>query len=141
MLFRSDPTGANLIKAALDDKKVRVISWGTSREDDDIPARFVYTGKMIFVSNLSIGQFPQAIVSRSQKVDLTLTVDEKIEVIESVFKQLDKPVEVKNDVLAFVKKHGADAKDLNIRSAVGLFVLREEFGDQWDRIAKYSFVC
>ena len=37
-----DPLGANLIKAALDDKKERIITWNSSREDEEIPNRFVY---------------------------------------------------------------------------------------------------
>lgn len=134
-----DPTAANIIKAALDDKKTRVISWGTSREDGDTPSRFNYDGQMIFVSNLSINQFPQAIVSRSQKVDLTLTVDEKVEVIESVFNQVEATDKVKSEVMDFVKRYAHEAKDLNIRSATQLLVLRNEFGADWERIAKYSF--
>lgn len=134
-----DPLGANLLKAALDDKPVRVVNWNTSREDSDIPSRFTYTGKIIFVSNLSLAQFPQAIISRSQKVDLTLNVEEKVEIIGEVFKSLPNAGKVKADVLDFVKEFAAKAKDLNIRSAVALLVLRENFGDDWKRIAEYSF--
>jgi hypothetical protein len=134
-----DPLGANLLKAALDDKKERILNWNSSREDSDVPSRFTYTGKIIFISNLSISNFPQALVSRSQKVDLTLTNEEKVEVIGEVFKKLDRPDDVKVDVFNFVKQYADEAKDLNIRSAVSLLTLRENFGDDWKRIAKYSF--
>jgi Cdc6-like AAA superfamily ATPase len=134
-----DPLASNLLKACLDDKKVRIVNWNSSREDTEIPTRFVYTGKIVFVSNLPIDSFPQAIVSRSQKVDLTLDIDEKIEVISHVFDKLDKPVQYKNDVLAFVREFATEAKDLNIRSAVSLFTLRENFGADWRDIAQYSF--
>ena len=137
-VFR-DPLGSNLLKAALDDKKVRVINWNTSREDEDVPNRFTYTGKIIFISNLSITQFPQAIISRSQKVDLTLNVEEKIDIITEVFKHVEKPVKMKADVLAFVVKHAKKANDLNIRSAMNLFPIVEECGSNWERIAEYSF--
>jgi len=134
-----DPLGANLLKAALDDKKERIITWSSSREDEEVPNRFVYTGKVIFVSNLSINNFPQAIVSRSQKVDLTLTIDEKVEVIGDVFNKMNLQADIRKDVFEFVKKHAKDAKDLNVRSAASLITLRENFGDEWKRIAKYSF--
>lgn len=135
-----DPLGANLLKAALDDKSVRVINWNTSREQDDgVPSRFTYTGKIVFISNLSIQQFPQAIVSRSQKVDLTLNTEEKVDIIAEVFKSIDKNTQHKSDVLQFVRDNAKKAKDLNIRSAVSLLVLRENFGDDWKRIAEYSF--
>lgn len=134
-----DPLGANLLKAALDDKKVRVVNWNTSREDSDIPSRFTYTGKIVFISNLSINQFPQAIVSRSQKVDLTLNLEEKVEIIGEVFKNIKHDEKEKSDVFAFVKEFASKAKDLNIRSAVSLLVLRKNFGTDWKRIAEYSF--
>jgi len=137
-VFR-DPLGSNLLKAALDDKKVRVINWNTSREDADVPSRFTYTGKIIFISNLSIAQFPQAIISRSQKVDLTLNTEEKVDIITEVFKHIEHPAKAKADVLEFVKEHAKKANDLNIRSAVSLLVLRENFGSDWKRIAEYSF--
>ena len=137
-VFR-DPLGANLLKAALDDKKVRVVNWNTSREDEDIPNRFTYTGKIVFISNLSITQFPQAIISRSQKVDLTLNTEEKVDIITEVFKHIEHPAKAKADVLEFVKEHAKKANDLNIRSAVSLLVLRENFGSDWKRIAEYSF--
>lgn len=134
-----DPLGANLLKAALDDKKTRVINWNTSREDSDIPSRFTYTGKIVFISNMSVTQFPQALVSRSQKVDLTLNVEEKVEIIEEVFKNIKHDEKQKADVLEFVKEFALKAKDLNIRSASSLLVLRDNFGDDWKRIAEYSF--
>ena len=135
-----DPLGANLIKAALDDKPVRVLNWSTSRESDsETPTRFVYTGKMIFISNLSINQFPQAIISRSQKVDVSLDNAEKLEIIAGVFKDIDHDENEKMDVLEFVRENADTAKDLNIRSAVSLLTLRANFGEKWARIAKYSF--
>jgi hypothetical protein len=135
-----DPIGANLIKAALDDKPVRVLNWSTARESDsETPTRFVYTGKMIFISNLSINQFPQAIISRSQKVDVSLDNAEKLEIIAEVFKDIDHAENEKQDVLDFVRENADAAKDLNIRSVVSLLTLRQEFGAKWARIAKYSF--
>ena len=116
-----------------------IITWNSSREDDEIPNRFVYTGRVIFVSNLSIDQFPQAIVSRSQKVDMTLTVDEKVEIIGDVFSKMPIADDVRKDVFEFVSEHATKAKDLNVRSAAALITLRENFGVNWKRIAKYSF--
>jgi hypothetical protein len=136
-----DPIGQNLIKAALDDKPVRVLNWSTSRDsaESETPSRFVYTGKMIFISNLSINQFPQAIISRSQKVDVSLDNDEKVEIITKIFEDIDHDDGEKMDVLEFVRENAETAKDLNIRSAVALLTLRREFGEKWSRIARYSF--
>jgi len=136
-----DPTGANILKAALDDKEKRIISWNSSREDSEIPGRFTYNGRVIFISNKHISDFPQAIVSRSQKVDVTLTTEEIVEIIEHIFeKRNDITDEVKSEVMEFIKENAEDATDLNIRSAVSLITLRTKFGPaKWKRIAKYSF--
>ena len=134
-----DPVGANLLKACLDDKPVRVVNWSSSRDDSETPSRFVYTGKMIFISNLSINQFPQAIISRSQKVDVSLDNAEKVEIIAKIFEDIDHDDGEKMDVLEFVRENAENASDLNIRSAVALLTLRQEFGKNWARIAKYSF--
>jgi len=136
-----DPTGANILKAALDDKETRVISWNSSREEGEVPNRFTYTGRVIFISNKHISQFPQAIVSRSQKVDVTLNIGEIVEIIEHIFDSRDDLTdEVRNDVMEFVKENAYNATDLNIRSATALITLRNKFGaDRWKRIAKYSF--
>ena len=138
-VFR-DPLGSNILKAALDDKPVRILNWNSSREDSSVPSRFTYTGRIIFISNLPITAFPQAILSRSQKVDLTLNTEEKLEVIARVFSEIkDESPEVLSDVLEFVRENAYLSKDLNIRSAVSLITLRREFGTSFKRIAKYSF--
>lgn len=135
----TNAVGANLLKAALDDKEERIIDWNTTKTDSDIPSRFTYTGQMIFISNMPIAKFPQALLSRSHKVDLTLTNIEKVDIIEEVFKKIDHDTQQKRDVLNFVRMNAHRARDLNIRSAVSLLVLRDNFGDNWERIVEYSF--
>jgi len=136
-----DPVAASLLKAALDDKPKRIISWNAESKDPEIPNRFTYTGRVIFVSNLSLHEFPQTLISRSQKVDVTLDTQEMIDRIEFVFKKIKFDEVMKAEVLAFVKKYAEKASDLNIRSAVALLTLRENFGKDWEKIALYSFTA
>ena len=70
---------------------------------------------------------------------MTLTVDEKVEIIGDVFSKMPIADDVRKDVFEFVSEHATKAKDLNVRSAAALITLRENFGKDWQRIAKYSF--
>lgn len=136
-----DPVAASLLKAALDDKPKRIISWNAESKDEEIPRRFTYTGRVVFISNLSLHDFPQALISRSQKVDVTLNTAEMIDRIEHVFTKVKHDSKQKAEVLAFVKKYADKASDLNIRSAVALLTLRAEQGANWERMALYSFTA
>jgi len=131
-----DPTASNLLKAALDSGIHRIMSWGAMRseKEDDTPSRFEFTGRCIFISNMTIEQFPQALLSRSYCVDLTLTVSEKLDRIESVLKHYDGKT---NEVLSFLRKHGSQAKDLSIRSALSVLKLANS-DDDWERLALYT---
>lgn len=134
-----DPIGANLFKAALDSSERRIISWGAESKDDEIPSRFEFTGKVIFISNLELHKFPQAILSRSMLCDLTLNTEEKVERIEQIFSEVDAiEEEDKAEVLAFIKENMNKFKDLNIRSAFSILKIKMAIGAGWERMALYS---
>jgi len=136
-----DPIGANIFKAALDSYAKRIISWGAESKDDSVPSRFEFTGKVIFISNLTLDKFPQAILSRSMLVDLTLNQEEKLDRIEDVFmNETHYEKEDKMEVLAFIKKNVAKAKDLNIRSAFNIIKIKMAIGEGWEKPALYNFM-
>lgn len=133
---------ANLLKAALDNSEPRYLSWGAERRgEDDLPARFRFTGQVIFVSNLELQDFPQAILSRAMHVDLTLTTAEKVERIESIMTGLDNQNGVA-DVLQIVREHGAQFHDLNVRTAMLMLSIRRSEPDDaiFRRMALYHAV-
>jgi hypothetical protein len=135
-----DPIGANLLKAALGSEEKRVISWGAEfPESESLPNRFEFIGRVVFISNLSQNQFPQALLSRSMKVDLTLNTEEKLERIKQVFEQVKGDVQEKAEVMKFIEDNAEVASDLNIRSALNILKLKRDIGDGWDRIALYNF--
>jgi len=136
-----DPIGANILKAALGSEEKRVISWGAEfPESESLPNRFEFRGRVVFISNLSQEQFPQALLSRSMKVDLTLNTEEKLERIRQVFGSIDGEPDEKAEVLEFVDKYADVASDLNIRSCLNILKLKRDIGDNWERLALYNFV-
>ena len=136
-----DAIGANILKAALGSEERRMISWGAEFSDsEELPNRFEFKGRVVFISNLSQSEFPQAIISRSMKVDITLNTEEKVERITEVFKNIKAEVTHKAEVLEFVKEYAESASDLNIRSALNVLKLRKDVGENWKRLALYNFV-
>jgi len=143
-----DPIGANILKAALDSYDKRVISWNAEfSEREDLPNRFEFVGRVIFISNLSAGQMPQAILSRSLKCDVSMTLQEKVERIATVvmssefMPQYDNSI--KKDVVAFIRENAEQASDLNIRTATMVAKIRYEMaivGGDWKRLALYTMV-
>lgn len=130
-----DDIGSNMLKAALDSGKNRILTWGKRvNEDDPIPTRFEFTGRCIFISNLSIRQFPPALMSRSYCVDLTLTVPEKLDRIEMVIH--DYPGKTK-EVMSFFKVNAHEFKDVSVRSALSVLNLANSIKD-WENLARYS---
>ena len=135
-----DPIGANILKAALGSEDKRMISWGAEfAKDEELPNRFEFFGRVVFISNLSQQQFPQAILSRSMRVDLTLNTGEKLERIRQVFDDVDVEVKEKTEVLNFIDQYAEVASDLNIRSALSVLKLKQDVGEGWQRLALYNF--
>ena len=141
--IHKDAVGANILKGALDSGAKRVISWGAESRfgDDDLPSRFDFFGAVIFISNLPLSRFPQSLLSRSMKVDLTLNMEETVDRIEYVMSQINVgSVEEKKDTLKFVKENAARFTDLNVRSALNILKLRmiEDSYETFARVALYS---
>lgn len=132
-----DQIAANILKGALDSNDKRVISWG-SESDDGLPSRFEFTGRCVFISNLSLARFPQALISRSVKVDLTLNTEEKLDRIEYVMKSVKCDAATKNEVMMFLRKHANAITDLNVRSGLSVLKIAQTLGENWQRIALYT---
>ena len=139
-----DMNASNILKAALDSSVPRYIAWGAeSRGDDDLPSRFEFTGRVIFISNLSADKIPQPIISRSVKVDLTLTRDEKIERIEKVFTAINEPEASKSVVMAFIREYAERFTDLNVRSALTILQIYKAEPDEavFKKMALYNAIA
>jgi hypothetical protein len=133
--IHKDPVASNLLKAALDSGPNRIMSWGAKIPDsEDLPSRFKFTGRCIFISNMSINQFPQALLSRSFCVDLTLTIDEKLERINTVLVNYNGKTD---EVMSFLRSNSTKLKDVSIRSALAVLKLANSLKD-WEKLALYT---
>jgi hypothetical protein len=134
-----DPIGANILKGALDSSDKRIISWNAEFSDkEEMPNRFEFVGRVIFISNLTLTKFPQPLLSRSMKVDLTLNTEEKLDRIEHVFGEIGLSKADKSSVMGFLRGNVEKITDLNVRSALNVLKLQQTIEGDWTRIALYT---
>jgi hypothetical protein len=139
-----DPDALNLLKGALDSYDKRYITWNTSFSDDNIPSMFQFTGGVIFVSNLTQDKINQAIRSRSMCVDLSMTVDQKIDRMEFIVKRdnflPNVPSVMKFEAFEFLKTNRNEAREINLRTLINVAKIRQAGDKDWEQLAKYMLV-
>jgi hypothetical protein len=144
--IQKDPNAVNLLKGALDTRKERVVSWNAElgRGSNKLPMSFIFTGRIIFISNLDMRMCNEALKTRCSKIDLAMTAAEKIERMgyiitrDSYLPEIS--MEVKEDALAFLDKYKEDTTDLSLRSLEEVAKYRNRGNDNWERHALYALV-
>jgi len=139
-----DPTGANLLKAALDSYDERWISWRTEGPaQDDLPETFKFNGSVIFISNLPQWKMDQAIRTRAFVIDLEMTVDQRIERMKAVLADVmpDKNMKEKKESLEFMESFKHVAKEINFRTLQNVIKIRTGSSSNWKELAEYSLTC
>lgn len=136
-----NPTCVSLLKAALDSYDARWISWLSElrNDEDELPQRFEFKGKIIFVSNLSLAQLDQAVLSRCLYVDVSMTPAEKIQRIQAIAKDVrkDMTMESKSEVIELLNDHADKIGDLNIRTFMKVCEIRHRGAANWRDLAEY----
>ena len=139
--IQKDANAINLIKAAADSYDERWVSWYSENPFSDLPRSFKFEGQIIFISNLSYHHVDQAIRSRSMCVDLSMTVDQKVErmakIVESDSFMPSLPIEEKREALEFLKEKRFVVRDLTLRSLISVAKIRNGGADNWKQLAEY----
>lgn len=136
-----DPVAVNLLKGALDSYSKRYISWNADMRDEDLPRTFEFTGKVIFISNMSMDKIDQAIRTRAMCVDLSMTEDQKVERMESIASSNEFLPEVsdkaKKEALAFLKSNVGKIPNMSLRSLIATSKIANTGAQDWKQLAKY----
>jgi hypothetical protein len=123
-----DPVALNLLKGALDSYGKRIISWNADMKDDDLPRSFEFTGRVIFISNMDQDKIDQAIRSRSMMIDLSMSLDQKIDRMEYIAKSEEFLPEydsvIKSDSLALIREIKDDCKEISLRTLIAVCKIR-----------------
>lgn len=146
----------NFLKHALDNCEDRTINWTSSKEiknplfnsNDDfsdeiekIPNNFEFNGSIIFISNKYKHELDTAVLTRTLKVDLNLSLDDTLKRIEYLMPTMHKEISNENkiDALDFMKKisksNDRERIDISIRSYNDILDMKLYGGDNWERLA------
>ena len=137
-----DPVALNLLKGALDSYDRRIISWNAeARGDDDLPRSFQFNGGVIFISNLTLATLNQALRSRSLCVDLSMTLEQKIERMGSLIAMEEFMPEIsmqfKKDALALIDSNKKIASEISLRTLIKVAKIRAGGAKNWSKLAEY----
>jgi hypothetical protein len=139
-----DPVALNLLKGALDSYGKRIISWNADMRDDDLPRSFNFEGRVIFISNMDQDKIDQAIRSRSMMIDLSMTLDQKIDRMEFISKSdeflPEYDAKAKSDALALIREVGAEAKEISLRTLISVTKIRAS-NKEWKDLATYMLTA
>jgi hypothetical protein len=155
-VFR-DENGRNILKAALDSKKVRRISYlkkssmvfdpkdyendpegeFNAVENGLVPAYFDFGGRVVFISNLPKDKADPdgAIRSRSILVDVNpddATLMERIKTLLPYLEPRDLPLNEKEEIFEFMKK----ANDVSMRTFVKAAGFKQAGLPNWERMSR-----
>lgn len=140
-----DDDAVNLLKGALDTYDKRLITWNTNVREDELPRMFEFTGGVVFISNRNIDKIDQALRTRSMCVDLSMTLDQKIERMTVI---MQAPsflphinLRMKQDALKLIDKHKAQAREVSLRTLIAVTKIRAEGDADWEDLATYSLVA
>lgn len=138
-------TAINLLKAALDSYGHRTLCWCSEMggRDGEIPNSFEFTGRIVFISNFSLQDIPQPVVSRALYVDVTMTQDEKIDRIVAIAPALvpDMSAEEREECIDLLKKLRYSISDLNLRTMLKVASIRKANPDSWMDMASYMITA
>lgn len=135
-----DPVALNLLKGALDSYGKRIISWNADMRDEDLPRSFEFQGRVIFISNMDQDRIDQAIRSRSMMIDLAMTLDQKIDRMETISKTAEflpeYDAKVKADALALIREIKDECSEISLRTLISVAKIRASNRD-WKELATY----
>ena len=151
-----DDLSLNILKAALDTSKKRMIHWNTDSRllrSEGVPNSFEFKGGAIFITNIKFDHVKskklrdhlEALESRCHYLDLTIDTErEKILRIEQVVSEcgmLDK-YEFEEyqamEVVDFVKTNVARLRELSLRTVLKVADLKHGFPDKWKAVAEVT---
>ena len=139
-----DPVALMLLKGALDSYGKRVISWNADMKDDDLPRSFEFSGRVIFISNMAQDKIDQAIRSRSMMIDLSMTLNQKIDrmahiaMSDEFLPEYDKAV--KTDALNLIREIKDECKEISLRTLISVAKIRASNKD-WKDLAAYMLTA
>lgn len=150
----------NMLKAALDTNKERVISWKSKStfnpdpletieikkliQKGKLPDHFDFRGRIIFITNIYYKNIDDALLSRSFVIDVTLKAKDVLLRIETILDNIMRDVpeatyDIKKQVLDYFKylvKNNQLKKPMSIRTFIAGVIIRLSGDENWKRLVR-----
>jgi len=151
-----DDLSLNILKAALDSGKKRMIHWNTDSrllKDQGVPNSFEFKGGAIFITNIKFDHVKskklkdhlEALESRCHYLDLTIdTQREKLlrikQVVESCGMLDEYELEdwAKMEVVDFVRDNAARFRELSLRMVLKVADIRVSMPEKWKAVVEVT---
>jgi len=151
-----DDLSLNILKAALDSSKKRMIHWNTdsrSLKQEGMPNSFEFKGGAIFISNIKFDHVRskklrdhlEALESRCHYLDLTIDTErEKLLRIDQVVRDCgmldDYELEdnEKQEVVNFIKTNAGRMRELSLRMVLKVADIRVSMPAKWQAVAEVT---
>lgn len=153
-----DELSLNLLKAALDTNRRRVLHWNSDSrllKDEGIPNKFEFKGACIFITNIKFDNVRSkkmrdhlsALESRSHYIDLTMnTMRDKFLRIKQIansgelFHEYNFVNNESEEILEFMFENRDRLREMSMRCAVKLADLRKTMPTNWKRTAQVTLM-
>jgi predicted AAA+ superfamily ATPase len=150
-----DDLSLNILKAALDTSKRRMIHWNTDSHmlrKEGIPDSFEFKGGAIFITNIKFDHVKskklrdhlEALESRCHYLDLTIDTErEKILRIRQIVRDgmlsaYEFAPELVEEILEFVTDNAGRMRELSLRTVLKVADLRKSFPERWRTVAEVT---
>ena len=150
-----DDLSLNILKAALDTSKKRMIHWNTDSHmlrKEGIPDSFEFKGGAIFITNIKFDHVKskklrdhlEALESRCHYLDLTIDTErEKLLRIKQIVRDgmlsaYDYDDATVEELLDFVVANAKRMRELSLRTVLKVADLRKSFPDKWKSVAEVT---
>jgi hypothetical protein len=153
-----DELSLNILKAALDSGKKRMIYWNADSRllaREGVPNSFEFKGGVIFITNLKFENIRSkklqdhlaALQSRCHYIDLTLDTErdkylriKQIANTGKLFQDYDLDHSEQNEILEFMLANSKRLREMSLRTALKLADLRKSQPSRWQRVAEITIM-
>lgn len=157
----TDEDALNILKALCDSSPTRRVHWmkeSQALKEEDIPQSYEFHGSFIFISNLDFQRYVdmggnkyvahfEALMSRSLYLDLRLHDRQAISLWVNhiategkLFAREGIAPQVGDKILAFIKQHRDDLRELSLRTLMKACSLAKLHPTDWEKMAKVLLV-
>ena len=151
-----DDLSLNILKAALDSGKKRIIHWNTdsrSLSQEGVPNSFEFKGGAIFITNIKFDHVKskklrdhlEALESRCHYLDLTIDTErEKLLRIKQVVRDADMlgayelDDQSKTEVVQFIMDNARRMRELSLRMVLKVADIRVAMPDKWQAVVEVT---